>query len=508
MDKSRFQLFFVIASVLFLLSVIFNTFQSQLLSIISNVFPNQLAKILSTLIINVPLIFVSGEILAVLAFLEIIDAKKQFNLNPIFALTLIFSLAFALRSSFQFLYPYYCGWDTGIYVAYTLYFADHFSQIPRVIMRFGNISSTGFPIPIPSWVTLPIPSEPLFYTISAFLVKFGVPAIYIVLVFVPIISTLILVPFFFIVKNLYSEKVALVSTAFLAVSFWQLRFTSDLYNSLFAILMFLCAVYFFFFKEKDKKLPLLTILFATGMVLSSLFISLFFAFVLLASALFDRKIIFKIAVLTIFVTLISSLLTQTIYPLWLYDRYLNVGLTLTQFFTENIQTLESYRQNFFMANIRSVLRIFFPMIPLFFVLFLHRKHITIDKISKCFILAVTGLCTLFLTISLLFSSVEPIDRSLMLSELPLIIIASNLLVKHEKKPFISTILTWSSIFTFNYLTRWFGPSPEFWNYFKKVIGGENMPDVYHPPYFAEWLLINLIFAITIFLILKMRGDKD
>lgn len=497
---SRFTKYFLTGLILLLVSFLFQHLAKELTE-----------GVLFGLIIDPQIFFLSAEIFVILALSTVIKFDRilpKIKWNTKTSLFVVLCIAFAFRSSLQFLFPFYCGWDTGTYVAYSIYHSNHIGNIPQGIMQFGEIIPTNFPenISFPEWATLPVPSEPLLYTLSSVLVRLGMPPIGLVLVIIPLFSTLLLVPFFYIVKNIYSEQVALISVLFLTFASWQFRVLLDLYNSLVAIFFLLLSIYLFFFREKDKRVPYLTIISSTCMLLSSFFITIF-AFLTMASFLIfwnrTKKMFLQLVTMVASVIILSSILTQTVYPVWLYDRYINVGISMYQHYAIGTESLQLYKSNLLLAYTKDIIRVILPMLPMIYTIASNRKGLKLHKIESSFIVSVTVLCCSFALLTTI-SAYEALDRSLIFLEFPLIMIASNIIAKKKDKVYLLAMLIWCMMFTVHHIIFWYGSATDYWNYFKLMVGGSLMPEPFHPSYVLEWITTCGVFAGLTFTAMRLK----
>lgn len=414
-----------------------------------------------------------------------------------FLVVLVICLSFMLRSGYYFLVPYYVGHDVGTYVANSLFYADHYSEIPQIIMRFGGIPATDYPdLPMSSWASLPIPDDPLFYMLSASLLRSGFSVTQFLSLVIPLVSTLILVSFYLVVKNIYSEKAGLTALTFLAISPFQFVLMRDLYASLFGTLFLMFAIYFYFIREREKRFPFLTAILVTMLFISSFFVSIFFTFtVAVYLLLFDRskKSVARIVFVVIFTVALSSLITQTFYPASACERWLGYAIRMgheRQFYSDPVS-----------VYVKVFVRFALLMLPFMLIVVLKLvKPRQRDNVAFSLCFSSMILCFTFISVFIATSAFESLFRSLAFLEYAFFMLAFSSMSEYDELFVVYWLLF--AITSFSLISRWTVPeavNEVTWNYYKVKVGGSNMPSPYHGTDVLGWIVANGFFTTFCFM---------
>lgn len=181
----------------------------------------------------------------ILTFKNRLSSNRYPPFNETSFLLLSVSSAFLYRAIWSIISPYPLGADTPTYLDLTIFVSE---DPTRVI----GLSKVGF--------------EPLPLLVFAVLRIVGLPVSIIPTVVIPAVSSLSLLPIYFLTKKLKGIESAQLATFLMAVSTFQFRLILDLYRQVFAIFFMMLSLYFML--NERGMLPLRTIASATATALS------------------------------------------------------------------------------------------------------------------------------------------------------------------------------------------------------------------------------------------------
>jgi len=165
--------------------------------------------------------------------------------------------------------------------------------------------------------------EPLSIIVMAGLVRVGTPFFYLARVFIPGLSSLTLIPFFFVFRSFDRPEVASIATLLLAFSPLELSMLQiQMYRDIFAGFLLMVALYFTL--TENQRIPAMTVLSAIALFLSHVVPSLLYLTTIFIYGLLHRKekdgkrcaILFAVLAGTLLVSM--PYFSPTIYS-WLYN---------------------------------------------------------------------------------------------------------------------------------------------------------------------------------------------
>jgi hypothetical protein len=339
-------------------------------------------------------------------------------------------VGFLLRSLWSIVSPYPLGADTPNYLDLTVLVACDFRRLSELMLNG---------------------MEPLPLMIFGGLARVGLPVSLISRLVVPAVSTATLIPFYYLTKRMRDANTAQIATLILMVSPFQFRLILDLYRQVVAVFFLLCALYFLI--SERARYPWKTFLTAVATLLSHAAVFFVFVSVALLYCLFHKDSIVRRNLLLIaaaFVPLLFLWIPYSYWNRWLYFTYVALPTVIDILTPSSLvwHLMDKWHITFEVLEWGASLVVV--------------GLIGLTRTRRADLPAVFILCIAFYVLLGIFGPPffwrEP-DRWALQADIPLSILAADLITKTEKRQalWLALILLWVLLDSITFAAVYFKP---------------------------------------------------